>query len=518
MSGPVGTLQVFLSDHLGIRVKPLYLKEKLVHHHSYPSLLSISETLKYFDPGMEAYKVNTGSILDLSPPFLAHCPREEGGLVIVESVQQDKTITWYSALAAKRTDTIEKFSTNWSGIVLMPGTKRSHKRRSLHGMAGQWKLPRHLLLPFFAAFLLISFFLIQAPPVPVTTFFVFALAAFGIYASWLLILQTVSMEEGGQGVCKDSKRISCDSILQSKAAKLFGVFRWADIGFVYFSWVLLNILFSNDKQALLAFLSVVSTLAVGYPVFSIFYQSFIARKWCVLCMVVQVLLIAHFLLLLPFLSIPSLPVIFILQTSLFLLASIFILGFLYPFIRHSVHFRLNRKLVEAVKEDPIVLRQLISSQASVDTTALPMDLLLGNAEAEHKLIFVSNPYCAHCAKTFVRIERLYRKFPGRLSVNIVFKIPASEKHAAAARAMIDLYFQAGSDSAIDGWLELYQNPKKNLAAPAEETAAGISYNTILESHQVWCDSNGIKSTPTLVYNKNILPNFLKVDDLALIIN
>lgn len=95
-----------------------------------------------------------------------------------------------------------------------------------------------------------------------------------------------------QKVCTGIAKGDCNAVLTGKQAKLFSWLSWSEVGFFYFTGCLLVLLFSantlNNSIALIAWLNI---LSLPYTIFSIYYQWRVAKQWCVLCLVVQALLV-----------------------------------------------------------------------------------------------------------------------------------------------------------------------------------------------------------------------------------
>ena len=87
-------------------------------------------------------------------------------------------------------------------------------------------------------------------------------------------------------VCSAIQKGGCDSILESADAKFFGLISWTEIGFAYFSSRLLCCYVNNGC---LAILQMIGWIAMLYGIWSIWHQAFKAKRWCALCVSVQVI-------------------------------------------------------------------------------------------------------------------------------------------------------------------------------------------------------------------------------------
>ncbi len=82
------------------------------------------------------------------------------------------------------------------------------------------------------------------------------------------------------------KQGDCNDILQSKAARVWDIIGWSEIGFGYFISNLLLILFFPQY---ISFLAIINICALPYTIWSIWYQVKV-QQWCTLCLIVQLFL------------------------------------------------------------------------------------------------------------------------------------------------------------------------------------------------------------------------------------
>jgi len=84
----------------------------------------------------------------------------------------------------------------------------------------------------------------------------------------------------------------CNNVLESDAAKLWGVFGWSEIGLGYFTANVLLILYLPFT---IYYLAIIHIFTLPYSFWSVWYQKVKARQWCPLCLIVQVLLWSIFI-------------------------------------------------------------------------------------------------------------------------------------------------------------------------------------------------------------------------------
>jgi len=113
----------------------------------------------------------------------------------------------------------------------------------------------------------------------------------GLAASLLLVLGELGHKIFDR-ICIKSEKLDCHAVMFSPAAKLMGRIPMADLGIIYFSGGIILIGFSVVNPYFfhqIYLLAVLNLLALPYTVFSILYQGFVVKKWCYLCLVVQLI-------------------------------------------------------------------------------------------------------------------------------------------------------------------------------------------------------------------------------------
>jgi len=106
-------------------------------------------------------------------------------------------------------------------------------------------------------------------------------------------------------VCPDEERPGCQAVLDSPAARLFGILPLADLGMLYFGGSLLLIIFSVFHPYFyyrLFILVLLNLTTLPYTLFSVLYQGLVVKRWCVLCLIVQLIFWLEFVFFFKFLS------------------------------------------------------------------------------------------------------------------------------------------------------------------------------------------------------------------------
>ncbi len=271
----------FLTE-LGVPHTVCY-SNKLFDEMPFKSLFGFSKLLSKYGIPNEGYRISDKDELSkLMPPFLA---QTVGGFVIVKSID-DKSVC-YLTEGVDETTSLDEFKRLWSGFVLLayPDARsaepdyETHHREEIFIHSKKWILTAGVLSLF-------SYFFVSGGLYRhVSTVLLILLNILGVYLTYLLVQKSLKIANAtADHVCEILEEGGCDSILEMKASKFFGLFGWSEVGFAYFTVSLLSLLlFPNSIEAL----ALCNVFCLPFTIWSIWYQKFRARVWCTLCVCVQ---------------------------------------------------------------------------------------------------------------------------------------------------------------------------------------------------------------------------------------
>ena len=260
------------------------------HPHKY-NLLGLSTLLSDYNIENEAYTISDKeqNINKLPVPFIAHFA---GGFVVVTKIKNDK-VTYKWNEKDINLD-IDKFCEVWSGAALFAETNENSQEP---------EYKQHIKNKIFD---ILKFTALTAVSVLIFAYALFNNAAnfswcfflslilnlSGVYISWLLLQKQMNTQSKfGDKICSLFSRTDCNDILATPAAKFFGLVSWSEIGLGYFISSIIILLFA---PALIVFYVWIAAFSLFYTVWSIWYQKFKAKQWCVLCVIVQVVFLLTF--------------------------------------------------------------------------------------------------------------------------------------------------------------------------------------------------------------------------------
>jgi len=346
----------------------------------------------------------------------------------------------------------------------------------------------------------------------------------GIATTTILLWYEIDKKNGFiQKICTGLANTNCSAVLSSKDAKLFGIISWSEIGFFYYSFGFLCLLFYPNMTWLII---LINLCGLPYIFYSIYYQWKIAKQWCILCLTVQFLLFSEFIINLfsgnikhlesvvvsnNIYTLPGLLSIILLTTGLWYLIK--------PLFKAKVKLQIILRDLNRIKFNDEIFFPLLQKQKFIGEIDPKLGIILGNPEGEHTIIKVCNPYCGPCGKAHPEIESLLSEC-NNLKVQILFTATAKDDDFQSPPVMHFLAIAENNNAksiteALDIW---YNAEHKDYQIFSE--LYPISSNLLkvqklkIEAMSKWCKEVDIEFTPTFFYNGYQLPSQYSLIDLA----
>lgn len=346
----------------------------------------------------------------------------------------------------------------------------------------------------------------------------------GIYICRLIILHLI--DPAGQRLCKTDEKFDCDRVLNSDLGKINQHINLADVGLVYFIAQSLLIVLAAiaEKSAGITVLFVPSLLAMAMTFISLFYQAFIIKGWCKMCLIVAgiVWLQTGMLTANAVMEVQGLAAD---VSSIGLLVVSLLLACIWFLVKSAIMdgrqaATTNRKLTY-LKNNPNVFRAILKTQRTVPIDIWEDDFLLGNRRAPTRLIVTMNPYCRPCAREYERLFQLLQAHPRTLGVAIRFVVTASAdtRHTRAVRYLLQEYAASPPDLqplVLQKWFDTKLLPTNS--DPASKSSPELeAQNDLLQRYQQWWQVNNIRATPTVFINGYEFPRLYATSDLNVLL-
>lgn len=252
----------------------------------FPTLYGLTKLMQEYGIGAQGFHLTDKTEIRLaSPPFIAST---SSGFVIVTSVTSD-TIC-YLTQGVKESAPIGDFLQAFDGNILLAypspeAREPSYGRHHAFEIAAKAK---RICLWIAAAFLFLYLFIGNRIYAHASTVILTLLDMGGLYVSYLLVQKSLNIHNpAADKVCGVIQEGGCDSVLATSAAKFFGLFGWSEVGFAYFSVSLMALLIFPQW---IGYLALCNVCCLPFSFWSVWYQKYRARRWCTLCLSVQLTL------------------------------------------------------------------------------------------------------------------------------------------------------------------------------------------------------------------------------------
>lgn len=498
-------------------------------HPDYPSLAALSDILRLYKVQNVGVSVPFDKIQELPVPFIAHLndlEKLQTTYGIVTEVNMEKQTCLLGVGRRFKIYSFVEFSKKWTGKALIVNKTGDSKEPWYYLLdAGEsWNhVIKYIKILVPVAYFIVAFHYSFSQSVfpAVAILSILSIKSIGLFAVFALLAKDFSLGSSGliDHFCKVgglNPIFNCDNVLRSGASSVFG-FKMSEIGLFYFCGTLLIILFTSiqsNVELQVEALFFVNLLTIPYIFFSVFYQIFIIRSVCVLCMTTQFILAFEFLILVNLQSGE-------LVDNFFELFGLFAICFGIPLL----YWLILRPSLETTKEymsglkrlnyflyDKETVDMILSRSRLISTSSLPNDIVIGNQKGIVDITAVINPYCKHCAKEF---EQLYNFVAENSEAKLTLRLVGSG--ASEFRTISLMLFQMRIDNntaVLSNWFRQNWDYEK-LKSKVDSGYNLDGLTSIVDGMaavQKWIQTNEIRSTPAIIINGRMVPNGLRFMD------
>jgi uncharacterized membrane protein len=525
---------MFLLKRLRVKITRSTLQQDLTEHPDYPSLLAIMDVLRNYGVENVAIRIAREDWSnDISCPFLVHAKGRvvNHDIFAVITALSENNVEIYNP-ETKRIELLsdEDFDKIYKGVVLAvesnenAGEKNYKKALIKEKRNKGMQMIAFLALPICTILSCLMLLGNESVSNRISVIIFTLLALSGSVVSMLLLWNEIDEYNPVlKQICQAGKKVNCSAILNSSAARIFGI-SWSSIGFTYFTGMLLLLLSGGSNSATITtLLSWINILAIPYVFFSIYYQWKVARQWCLLCLMVQSLLVLQFATSMGghFYSLAKPSDILFKDYLAVFVVFIFILTVIIisiPALEKAKSNRLKTLELQRLKHNPQIFDALLTRQKSIESPMEGLTIKKGNSNGKYKLLKVCNPYCPPCAEAHPILEDLLDN-NDEIGLEIIFTATIYEKDRKREPVLHLMAIANENNSeltkqALNDW---YNAPEKNYVFFAEkypiQKEVLDSQSEKIKGMHDWCDAMDVTSTPTFFLNGYKLPEMYSVADL-----
>ncbi|AXT62154.1 hypothetical protein D1816_17915 [Aquimarina sp. AD10] len=474
---------------------------RLLTHPKYPNITSVIDTLAYFEINCDAYSVDFKDI-DITPDHYLTFLKGRYAKQDLHQIQK-KNNTYY--LDSKKTS-LAHLKQRWKGIVLLLDhkTTENQPRKSKN----KYALSALVLLSILFFTSLVS----KYNTIIENLFYIFPIVGLTLSIFSLKDLFKIDSRIFNK-FCSISSSANCNAVLNSKKWKVFEKISFSDLSLVFFLSQLISYFvfsISNNTSTYFIYQKILLLGSLPIIVTSIYFQKFIVKKWCPICLAILTTLVLEMVFVLNTIT-PQ----FNFDTIQLFIGIQIVLIFGWTYLKKILN-KLNYLRTHEVKSTRFLRNYSIFKNAILNkspiTTIAPKNTL-----ADVTITLVTDPFCDHCKNAHFFLEELIKKYPEKLHLDILLNVDIEdeyEEYKLLCQRLITIQLSEGRQhfsSALNDWFknEDVFNWLDKYGSEINESRA----NTTFIHQKKWCAKNQIDFAPVVLINGYQYPLIYDIENL-----
>ena len=284
---------------------------------------------------------------------------------------------------------------------------------------------------------------------------------------------------------------------------------WSIWGFSYFLTLLLSqLLWFNYTTTI--FIAVTAIVVSPYILYSIYYQLKVVKKWCTLCLMVQLILAINLLLSLllsyRFTAINWNDIGLMIWFGILI---VFFASYVTANLKKAKRGKLVERKWQRLRYNSAVFNTLLQQQPKVTLSTADLGFVIGQPEASIEIIKVCNPYCEPCAVAHQAIFDLMTTNKDIKLRIIFFAKGANDSNTLPVLLFLSIAEKFGIEKFHEVLHEWFLGDRKNYKELASTYPIDNNdlnkYMTKAQLMSEWCSRMNVKGTPTFFINGYQLP-------------
>lgn len=483
-------------------------------HPDFPSLLALSDTLTFFNIKNGAFKVNKSEIDLLPNKFFAKL--NKGNSDFLSYVQKMNDTVIYSNGIAKNIVSKTDFEALWSDIVLLAeneGTPPKAKSNTKH----------NYILPLVTLVLITSVIILTSPKN--WLLFFYALPILGTLLSIAVLKDLLGTKnELLNKFCNITTNTSCNTIVNSNKWKIFDIISFSDLSIIFFSAQLVCLFLMGLINLYADYFSIQTIMLISaFPVItvSIYYQKYIEKKWCPLCLAIIGIVLLE------------LSAVFYLNSNfsfnisalgaLLYLATFALLSTIWLPLKKTLKKVNDLKAIELkanrFKRNYVVFKIMLIATERYDLPKCA--LIFGNPDAMLNISIVTSPFCGYCKEPHYMLKSILEKYGEQLNISIFYNVnPTIILLRDFTLTISQLKIKKGEESfleAMDYWYKVKDIDNRKWFNKYKVDNEINELERLMEIQRKWFLRNSINFTPCLFVSGYRYPKEYNITDLPFFI-
>lgn len=492
---------------------------QLESHPNFPSLYAIIETFNFFEVKNLAVKIEKEELENLPNYFLSVVDSDTGKEIVFTEKHKNKVTIQFSN-GFKKNISREEYLKVWTGIIV--AIEENPIKESQLFSSNK----KHYVIAGGVFMLSLVLLFLENKDNLILASIYYLLLLTGFVISVFLVREEMGLHNDSiSKICNATEKTSCKDVLSSNGAKVFKNVSLSDISILYFSsLILFFILNSFDLNN--SIYSIIGIFSLPIILYSIYYQGFIVKKWCLFCLGIDAVLL---------LQLMVISFNFSLELNSTAISSFFSGAFIVTLF-YYLGYEFKNRVLKISKDEDIELQHhklkrnyfvfntLLKNNQKIEEEHLDSlkTIIIGKIESPITLFLVLSASCGHCHTAYEKAMKLVRKNPNEIKIKLLFNInientenPNNLIYKEASR-----YYWSGEVHKAIASLNDWHIEKLDLEkwkCKWENSHLGYSSKMIPNQYN-WCLENAIHYTPAIILNGHILPKEYQINELNYFIN
>lgn len=493
-------------NHLGIFFDKNEFTYQLESHPDFPSLLSLSDTMNFFGIEHKMLKISKTEIEKLPDHFMA--------------LVQNKTNEKFAFIKKKKDSYLidrEKFSkieakNIFQGIYLIAQNKNSLKN------VGENKNQNELFKYLFLFICLIIILQLITSRVNFTYLSILISSTIGVILSLEIFRQSIGKFSVLSGLCSINISSDCLKVTSSKKWKFLNFLGFDDISIAFFiSQFLILLLFlpSSEIYNLLQIYTIGLWLSIPISILSIYYQWFVVKKWCPICMCIIGILYFQLIILNNFTEKKSF---FVYQYFILVLLIISIVFLIWNQFKKLIlgNDELNKKLTRKMKvsKNSFLFQSALKTGIRYEFPISNGSIYHKSQSSKHNITLITSPHCGYCKNVHISLEKILKLILEDFDLHIIFNTSISNQDVFLFNHFHQYFKDNGFQKFHSYFLEYVLDKRINkLTIYEKENSINKDFFEILEIQREFCLNNDMFFTPMIFIDGKQYPEIFDIDDL-----
>lgn len=492
---------------------------QLESHPNFPSLYAIIDTLSFFEVENIAAKIEKEELENIPHSFLS-VVNSDTGKEIVFTEKNKNNITIEFSNGFKKKISKEEYLKIWTGIIVAIEANPINESQLF---SSNKKYNVIVGSMFVLSTILLS--LINNKDL-ITGIFYYLLLLTGLTISFFLVREEMGLyNDSISKICNATEKTSCKDVMSSNGAKVFKNVSLSDISILYFSsltlFFVLTPFHSNSS-----IYSIIGILSLPVILYSVYYQGFVVKKWCVLCLGIDAVLL---------LQLMVISFNFSLELNSTAINSFFS-GILIVALFYYLGYELKKRILKISKDEIteleyqklkrsyFVFKALLKNNPKIDEDYLNSlsTIIIGKGDSPITLFLVLSASCGHCHIAYEKAMKLVRKNSNEIKIKLIFNINIEnlENPTNLIYKQASSYYLSGEVHKTIASLNDWHIERMDLEKWKSKWESNhLEYSSkIIQNQYNWCLENNIHYTPAIILNGHIMPKEYQINELNYFIN